>query len=70
MIYEVRADLFFEKEDEAVDFAHDCEVALAKAVVVNPGQENQQCSGYDYLECRHDQHPLEPCSIITHEDNC
>ena len=70
MIYEVRATMFFDKVDEATDFLHDCEVALPKATVVNPGQDNQECSVVDYMKCHHNEQPPEPCELITHEDNC
>lgn len=70
MIYEVRATMFFNQEDEADDFFHDCEVALPKATVVNPGQPSQECSTADLIKCRHDDHPPEPCTLNTHVDNC
>lgn len=70
MFYEVRADIFFTEEDEAVDFFHDCQLALPKGTVVNPGQENQQCSAIDYLKCHHDDNPNTPCELIDHEDDC
>lgn len=70
MIYEVRAIMFFATEDEADDFFHDCEVALPKATVVNPGQPNQQCSESDLIKCQHDDHPSEPCTLNSHIDNC
>ena len=70
MIYEVRAIMFFDEQDQARDFFHDCEIALEKAVVVNPGQPNQQCSEADFIECRHDDHPPEPCTLNQHIDNC
>lgn len=70
MIYEVRATMFFDELDEADGFFHDCEVALPKSVVVNPGQENQECSYADFIQCRHDAHPAEPCTLNQHIDNC
>lgn len=70
MIYEVRARMFFDKEDEAIDFYHDCELALPKATVVNPCQDNQECSGADLIRCRHDQHPNEPCDLNWRMTNC
>jgi len=70
MIYEVRATMFFDIENEADDFFHDCEVALPKATVVNPDQPNQECSRADLIKCHHDDHPPEPCTLNTHIDNC
>ncbi len=70
MIYEVRATMFFDQENEADDFFHDCQVALPKATVVNPGQENQQCSETDLIKCQHDAHPPKSCTLNTHIDNC
>ena len=70
MIYEVRATMFFDQEDEALDFFHDCEVALPKSTVVNPGQPNQECSQANLIECHHDNRPPESCDLNEHIDNC
>lgn len=70
MIYEVRAILFFAEPDEARDFLHDCENALPKAIVIKPGQPDQQCSFADLIACNHDDTPPRPCVLIEHRDNC
>jgi len=70
MIIQVTATMFFDQEDEARDFFHDCLTALPKATVINPGQPDQQCSYADFIGCRHDEHPHEPCTLATHVDNC
>lgn len=70
MIYQVTATMYFDVENEATDFFHDCHIALPKAIVVKPGQPDQQCSVADLLECRHDHTPPDPCSLISHIDNC
>lgn len=70
MFYEVRANLYFSSQDEADDFYHDCEVALPKATVVNPGTPEQECSTIELLFCRHDEHPLLPCSVLEKADDC
>lgn len=63
MIYQVRATLFFDKEDEAKDAFHDCEKALAKSVVVNPESENRERPRVELLKCYHDEVPTRPCVI-------
>ena len=70
MFYQVTATFFFDESDEANDFYHDCAVALPKATVVNPGQPNQECSRVVMLECRHDEHPVQPCEHLQEADNC
>lgn len=65
MIYEVRARLFFNKEDEAKDFYHDCEKAYPKAVSVNPDSLNSEVSFADLVENHHDEDPHSPCSVIS-----
>lgn len=70
MFYQVRANLFFHDEDEAKDFYHDCEVALPKASVINPGTPEQECSTTERIHCQHDELPHEPCFILDHTDNC
>lgn len=61
MLWRVHTDLAFDIEDEAHDFFHDCELAQAKSVTINPGQPNEE-RGYSYLEeCHHDDDPSTPC---------
>lgn len=64
MFYRVTADLLFEKEDEARDFFHDCELACPKSIIVHPGQPNEERGHCQLVHCRHDQDPNEPCDII------
>jgi len=70
MLYQVRANMFFDKEDEANDFIHDCILVLAKAIVVKPHQPSQECSQWELLHCNHDLNPNEPCTRVDHDDNC
>lgn len=70
MIYQVRANLFFEDKDEARDFYHDCILALENAVVVHPGEANQECSEISLLHCRHDEAPNHPCDEVDSRTNC
>ncbi len=65
MIYQVRANIFFDEVDEARDFYHDCEVALHKGITVNPDAVNAQKSIAELLLCGHDTDPAEPCDIVT-----
>jgi len=63
MIYQVRANLFFDKHDEAVDFYHDCEVAFPKSIIVNPNSENSEFATIELIENHHDDNPNSPCFI-------
>lgn len=53
MIYQVRANLYFTIEDEAVDFYHDCELALAKSTFINPDSENAEFSAIELINNNH-----------------
>lgn len=64
MIYEVQARLLFDKEDEARDFYHDCEVALPKTNLINPGTDIAERSAIVLIANHHDQDPNEECSVI------
>jgi len=64
MIYQVRANLYFDDEDEARDFYHDCQVALGKAAVIHPGGLNEEFSLIELIENHHDEHPRAPCDCI------
>lgn len=63
MIYQVRANLFFDERDEAVDFYHDCEVAFPKGITVNPDGVNAEYSIVELIENHHDENPNEPCTV-------
>ncbi len=69
MIYEVRARILFDKLDEAADFYHDCELAFAKAIVVNPGTIEEEPSEVESIENRHDENPNAPCSRLAFTTN-
>lgn len=64
MIYQVRANLFFASQDEANDFLHDCELALAKSTNVNQGEPNEELSIAELIENHHDENPNAPCSLL------
>jgi len=67
MFYRVRVNLPFTIEDEANDFYHDCDLALPKSAIINPGQPNEE-RGYIILEeCHHDETPSLPCLIIKEQ---
>ena len=70
MFYQVRANLYFRSEDEAIDFYHDCQLALAKGAVLNPGTPEQECSVIERIHCQHDEQPHEPCYRLDYADNC
>lgn len=69
MIYQVRANLFFDEEDEAKDFYHDCELALPKGTLINPDQPNLEFSAIELIDNNHDQDPNQPCIIRAFENN-
>lgn len=69
MIYQVTATLFFEVEDEAVDFYHDCELAFAKSTIINPEAPNIEYSQISLIHNNHDLDPNQPCELIAHRDN-
>lgn len=69
MIYEVKARLFFDSQDEARDFYHDCELAFAKAIVCNPGAIEEEPSEIESIENHHDESPNAPCSRLAFTTN-
>lgn len=64
MIYEVRANLFFKEEDEAIDFFGDCQLALPKSVVVHPDDPNAERPRVELIKCYHDEQPTKPCEVV------
>ena len=69
MFYQVRANILFSIEDEAVDFYYDCQIALPKGAVINPDQPNMEWSHIELLKNHHDTNPNQPCDVIASEDN-
>jgi len=67
MIYQVRANLFFDEQDEARDFYHDCELALPKGISVNPGTDYSEVSVIELIENHHDEDPHAPCHLLASE---
>lgn len=65
MIYQVRANFFFNEEDEARDFYHDCEMAFPKTMIVNPTENNAEVSIVELILCHHDEDPLSPCTVLA-----
>lgn len=64
MFYRVRADLAFTEEDEAYDFAHDCEIVLEKASIINQGAQNEERGYFQLEKCYHDEDPAKPCELL------
>lgn len=61
--YRVTADIFFDIEDEATDFYHDCQLALAKGVTINSGNPNEERSQIVLHDCQHAQQQHLTCTI-------
>lgn len=64
MIYQVRANMFFGKKDEAIDFFGDCQIALGKSVVLHPDSLNAERPRVELIKCYHDEHPTQPCEVV------
>ncbi len=69
MFFRVTANICFTEPDEARDFYHDCEVALPKGAVINPGQINEEKSRILLHQCFHDLDPSLECQIIDQDSN-
>jgi len=67
MIYQVRASLYFDEEDEARDFYHDCENAYVKSIICNPNTEASEYSIIELIENHHDEDPNGPCNLLSSE---
>lgn len=63
-IYQVRANLYFAEEDEAIDFLHDCELAFFKALDIRPDQPEAEFSTIELIENHHNQNPTAPCVCL------
>lgn len=69
MIYQVRANIYFDELDEARDFYHDCELAIEKGLVVNPNSLNAEPSKIDLIENHHDESPHSACLLLAGKES-
>lgn len=69
MLHRVTANFFFDIDDEARDFYHDCTIALAKAITINPDLPQEAHSTCDWEECHHDQPDPTRCVILAHDES-
>ena len=65
MIYQVRANLYFDESDEARDFFHDCELAYPKSITVNPDSPESELPTIELIENHHDEDPNRPCVVLS-----
>lgn len=64
MIYEVRANVFFENISDAEDLVKHIASKLDDAVVVHPDEDNQQGCSIELIKCYHDETPTSPCEVV------
>lgn len=70
MIYELRVSVFLKDRSVLRDILQELERRKRFMKVVKPGTPQQQCSMIDVIKCRHDESPVEPCTLVSHWDNC
>lgn len=68
MIYRIRVDLAFEEEDPALDVYDKALDHIDKAVIINPGQLNEERGYIEVQRCYHNQTPNIPCERLARED--
>lgn len=69
MIYQLRVNIYVKDLSELDDVIDKLEDLSEKAQVVNPGQENEECSVFEVIKNHHDENPNGACEIISHWDN-
>lgn len=70
MMYQLRVNAFCEHASDFDDVLDKLDDLKPDMKVINPGQENQECSTIDLIENHHDEPPPHPCHPISHWDNC
>lgn len=69
MLYRVQANLLFDDSDEAADAYHDLELALGKAITVNPGHATEEHSVISWHNCPHSDPNIVPCNLIDEQQS-
>lgn len=65
MLYRIRLDLAYPEDTNPKAIIAQTKSLMPQAVVINPGQPNEE-RGYIILEkCFHDEDPLKPCEVIA-----
>jgi len=70
MIYELRINIYVEFQHVLEDVLDKLDDLKPQMKVIKPGQPDQQCSTIEVMENHHDMTPPDPCSQISHWDNC
>ena len=70
MLYELRIDIFVDKEDDLHDVLDKLNDLKPDMKVIKPGEPDQECSTIDVIENHHDETPPQPCHELSHWDNC
>lgn len=69
MIYQIRANLFFNTLDIPNDLKQQLLNIWQHAQVINPLTENEEASIIEVIENHHDEHPTAPCSLLFIKTN-
>lgn len=64
MFYRITIDLCFEHFDLMEDIRDKTLDRISDAIILNPHQLNEERGFMKIEECRHDQAPNEPCTLI------
>lgn len=64
MVYELNIRLFFSKMSIPDKARQDALWLLSKAVVVHPGEDNEDRGCIQLLKCHHDEDPAQPCEVM------
>jgi len=64
MIYQVRANLFFEQMTDAEDLFKKGALAMVDSVVVHPDDPNFERPRLELIKCYHDEQPTKPCELL------
>lgn len=66
MFYKVEIILNFRKEEDTEDLIDKALDVLENAVVINPGQPNEERGYIDLQQCFHDEDPIRSCVVLKH----
>lgn len=67
MLYRIRLDLAFTDRDPAQDILDKARDHIDEAVIINPGQPNEEKGFLDMEECYHDQDGTPHCLSLFHQ---
>lgn len=66
MVYRLVVNMNFDYEHDADNIIDKALDSLEQAIIINPGQNNEERGYIELQQCFHDEDPTTPCVVLKH----